>query len=264
MTSSTPAAGRGKRPPHGDPVLDRGLALLAAFDREHQRLSLLELVRRSGIPKSSAARLAGRLTAWGALERDADGRYCIGLRLLQVASLAPRGQGLRETALPFMRDLAGAVHQHVLLVVRDGEQGVLVDRISSHRALSPLYHPGDRLPLHSTGAGLVLLAHAPVQVQEALLAQDLVQQPEHIPVRADVLRRTLAGVRRNQLATLRRGEPVPMVTVAAPVTAQGGSVVAALSVVVPQRHADVRRIGGAVRTAARGISRVLAERGHAG
>src|SRR4051794_2524129 len=87
---------RGKRPPQGDPVVDRAFALLAAFDAGHRSLTLGELSRRSGIPTSSTLRLAGRLMAWGALERGADGRFTIGLRLWEAASLAPRGPGLKH------------------------------------------------------------------------------------------------------------------------------------------------------------------------
>ena len=36
-----------------------------------------------------------------------------------------------------------------------------------------LYRVGGRMPLHATGVGLVLLAHAPPQVQEDVLAGDL-------------------------------------------------------------------------------------------
>jgi hypothetical protein len=68
---------RGKRPPDGEPVIDRALALLAAFDAGHRRLTLRELSRRSGIPVSSTLRMAGRLLAWGALERDEEGRYAV-------------------------------------------------------------------------------------------------------------------------------------------------------------------------------------------
>jgi len=103
--NETPARVRGHRPPQGDPVVDRALSLLAAFDARHRSLTLGELNRRSGIPTSSALRLAGRLVAWGALERGDDGRYTIGLRLWEVASLAPRGQGLKQVAMPFMGDL---------------------------------------------------------------------------------------------------------------------------------------------------------------
>ncbi len=125
---------RGRRPAHGEPVVDRALALLAAFDAEHRTLSLAELSRRCEMPPSSALRLANRLREWGALERDDAGRFCVGLRLLEVATLAPRGHGLRQVALPFMNDLAEVTHQHVQLAVRDGMQALLVERLSGHQA----------------------------------------------------------------------------------------------------------------------------------
>ena len=97
-------------------MIDRAFSLLSAFDVGQRRLSLTELSRRSGIPASSALRLAGQLVRWGALERDEEGRYCVGLQLLEVASLAPRGHGLRQVAMPFMSDLAQVTPQHVQIV----------------------------------------------------------------------------------------------------------------------------------------------------
>ena len=51
---------RGKRPPKGEPVVDRALSLLSAFDAGQRRLTLAELSRRSGIPVSTTLRLATR------------------------------------------------------------------------------------------------------------------------------------------------------------------------------------------------------------
>ena len=133
---------RGKRPPQGEPVIDRALSLLSAFDAGQRRLSLAELSRRSGIPVSSTLRLAGHLVRWGALERDEEGRYCVGLRLLEVASLAPRGHGLRQVAMPFMSDLAEVTHQHVQLAVREGTEATLVERLSAHQATPVRYRIG--------------------------------------------------------------------------------------------------------------------------
>ena len=124
----------------------------AAFDAGHRSLSLGELSRRSGIPTSSTLRLAGRLMAWGALERAPTAGSPIGLRLWEVASLAPRGQGLKQVALPFMGDLEEVTRQHVLLAVRDGDDALLVERLSAHQAMPVLYRVGGRLPLHSTGS----------------------------------------------------------------------------------------------------------------
>ncbi|MGH3151156.1 MAG: helix-turn-helix domain-containing protein [Streptosporangiaceae bacterium] len=86
--TDTASRARGKRPPRGEPVIDRALSLLSAFDAGQRRLSLAELSRRSGIPVSSTLRLAGHLVRWGALERDEEGRYCVGLRLLEPAASA--------------------------------------------------------------------------------------------------------------------------------------------------------------------------------
>jgi DNA-binding IclR family transcriptional regulator len=258
---------RGKRPAHGDPVVDRAFGLLAAFDAGHRSLTLGELSRRSGIPTSSTLRLAGRLQAWGALERDDQGRFTIGLRLWEVASLAPRGQGLKQVALPFMGDLEQVTRQHVLLAVRDGDDALLVERLSAHRAMPVLYRVGGRIPLHATGVGLVLLAFADPAFQESFLAQPLVQQPENVPVAPDALRRMLADVRREGMAVFRRRSPQPLVSVAAPIFGRDEEVAAALSVLVPFDHAEPRLLGPAVRTAARAISRGLGAHraiGHAG
>ena len=255
-----PPRARGHRPPQGDPVVDRAFSLLAAFDAGHRALTLGELSRRSGIPTSSALRLATRLQAWGALERGADGRFTIGLRLWEVASLAPRGQGLKQVALPFMGDLEEVTRQHVLLAVRDGDDGLLVERLSAHQAMPVLYRVGGRLPLHSTGVGLVLLAFAEQSFQEEMLGRPLVHEPEKVAVSPAALRRTLAEVRREGLATFRRHAPQPLVSVAAPVFGADDRIAAALSVVVPQENAEPRLLGPAVRTAARSISRGLGAR----
>jgi DNA-binding IclR family transcriptional regulator len=252
---------QGKRPPQGEPVVDRALTLLSAFDASRRRLSLAELSRRSGIPVSSTLRLAGHLVRWGALERDEKGRYCVGLRLLEVASLAPRGHGLRQVAMPFMSDLAEVTRQHVQLAVREGAQATLVERLCAHQATPVQYRIGGRLPLHSTAAGLVLLAFAPAGLQEEFLARAMYREPDHVPIEPEVMRRTLAEVRRERLAVYRRPDQHGVIAaVAAPIFGADDSVTAALGVLLSERVAQPRRLGLAVRTAAQGISRELGAR----
>ena len=111
---------RGRKPPVGEPVLERAFRLLAAFGPADRSLSLTAMSARAGMPKSSALRIARQLVDCGALERQGDADFVIGLRLLEIASLAPRGHGLRQMALPYMEDLHVATRQHVLLAVRDG------------------------------------------------------------------------------------------------------------------------------------------------
>jgi DNA-binding IclR family transcriptional regulator len=248
---------RGKRPASGPPVVARALGLLEAFDEVHVRLSLTELSRRSGTPVSSTARLASQMLAWGALERDEQGRYCVGLRLYEVGSLCPRSHDLREVALPFMGDLAEATRQHVLLAVREANVALLVERLSGHHAMPVLYRVGGRLPLHSTAVGLVLLAFAPEDVQAEVLAQRLSHEPEKVAVTPRSLRRSLADARRERAVVLRRRVPQPTMAVAVPITDAAGRVVAALSLVVPDHTTDPWRLVPALRTTAAAISRGL-------
>ena len=255
MTADPPPVRRGKRPPHGDPVVDRALALLGAFDDTHRRLSLSDLARRTRMPLSTARRLAERLVAWGALERAAEGGYVVGLRLWEVASLAPRTLGLREVAMPFMDDLYEATRQHVLLAVLDGDAALLVERRSSRDAVPVQYRVGDRLPLHMTGVGRLLLAYAPVELQERVLRGEVGGRSEDPPPQPTALRRALADVRRTGVGIINRGRPAPVVSVAAPVRGQRDLVVAALSIVVPAGGASPKTLEPAVRAAARAVSR---------
>ena len=145
----------------------------------------------------------------------------------------------------------------MLLAVRDGDDALLVERLSARQAMPVLYRVGGRLPLHSTGVGLVLLAFAETDVQEEILAQPLMHQPENVPVSPAALRRQLAEVRRDGAAVVRRRVPQPLLTVAAPIFDVQDQVIAALSVVVPQEHAEPRPLVTAVRAVARSVSRIL-------
>ncbi|MFJ8949489.1 IclR family transcriptional regulator [Streptomyces sp. NPDC102381] len=263
--NETPSSGgggsrprRGGKPAEGQPVIDRAFAVLSTFDNDHRAQTLAELAQRSGTPRSSALRLARSLVHAGALERLDDGRYVVGLRLLETASLAPRGHGLRSVAMPFMEDLFHVTRQHVLLAVREGEEAVLVERLSALDASPVRYRVGGRLPLASTGAGLVLLAFAPPPVQDHAIATYAPGEGhDDIGTPAD-LRRMLAEVRRGDHAFGRQSRPWPVTTVAAPVR-QGDEVVAALSVVAPSTGFAEAGYGPAVRATARAISRRLHE-----
>jgi DNA-binding IclR family transcriptional regulator len=242
------------KPEVGEPVLDRAFCLLGSFDADHRVQTLAGLSRRTGTPRSTTLRLARKLTELGALERDEQGRYAIGVRLLEIASLAPRGHGLRQVAMPVMEDLFQVTRQHVLLTVRDEDQALLVERLSAHDAGAVRFRVGERMPLTSTGGGLVLLAFAPVDLQEQVLAS---YRAERTPDQLHTdLRRALAEIRRGGYATASQDKPWPRSVAAAPLR-DGTEVVAALSVVTPSADFDPMYHVAAVRAAAQAVSRQL-------
>jgi DNA-binding IclR family transcriptional regulator len=235
------------------------LAVLDAFTRERPRLTLSEIARSVGVPLSTAHRLVSELTAWGGLERDDEGGYRIGLRVWERGALAPRAVGLREAALPFMEDLYEVTHENVQLAVREGHEVLFVERFAARSAVTVLTQVGGRFALAPTGVGLVLLAHAPAEVQEAVLAAPQTRWTPHTVVDPARLRGVLAEVRRAGHAVSDRQVTDDAVSAAAPVR-QRGAVVAALSIVVRGASASVvRPFVPGVMAAARGISRSLGD-----
>lgn len=240
----------------GASVTSRALSLVGAFDEAHRRLGLTDLAERAGLPLATAHRLVAELVSWGALAREEDGRYVVGRRLWDVGLLAPVNTDLVEAASPFLHDLYAATRATVHLAVRDGLQALYVDRLSGHASVPVVSTIGSRLPLHATGVGKVLLAHAPTDVQEAVLASLTRITPYTISQPAR-MRRQLASVLEDDHATTVEEMTLGACSVAVPIRA-GAEVVAALGVVVPSLQARERdRLVSAMQVAARGIGRSL-------
>ena len=243
----------------GTSVTGRALALVGAFDEQHRRLTLTDLAGRAGLPVATAHRLVGELVAWGALRRTPAGDYVIGRRLWDVGMLAPVQTGLRDVASPHLHDLYGATHATVHLAVRDGVQVLYVDRLSGNASVPVVSTIGSRLPMHATGVGKVLLAHAPASVQQEVLSH-LTRITPYTVSQPGVLQRQLRQVLAEDHATTSEEMSLGACSVAVPVRA-GGAVVAALGIVVPSLRKDAPRLVAALQVAAHGVGRSLSASG---
>lgn len=234
------------------------LDVLGAFQPDARRLALSEISRRAGLALSTAHRVVAELESWGALERGDDGCYSIGLRLYEVGVLAPRGTALRDAAMPFMEDLYELTHEVVQLAVREGPELVFTERLAGRTSVGVHTQVGLRFPLPPSGAGLVLLAFAPPEIQEAVLAGQLQRFTPKTLVDPAELRTVLAEVRRTGIAFSDRQVTMDSFSVGAPVRDASGAVVAAVSLVVHAGSSDAAMLAALLGAAARGISRSLA------
>lgn len=234
------------------------LNILGAFTPQRRTLTLSEIARHAGLALSTAHRIVAELSSWGALERGDDGRYSIGLRLYALGALAPRGIGLRDAAMPFMEDLYELTHEVVQLAVRDGTELVFTERLAGRSSVGVHTKVGMQFPLPASGAGLVLLAFAPADVQESVLTKPLRRFTPMTITDAEKLRTVLSDVRATGIATSDRQVTMDSVSVGAPVRDPDGNVAAAVSLVVHAGTHDAAALGKLVATAARGISRSLA------
>jgi DNA-binding IclR family transcriptional regulator len=239
-------------------VLDRAFRLLSSFSAGHSELTLDELVLATGLPRSTAHRLATQLADHGALERS--GRaWRLGIRMFEIGQLVPRQQHLRDAALPYMEDLYELTHETVQLAVLDGSNVVYIEILSGHRKVPSPSRRGGRMPAYCTAVGKVLLAFSD-EARQALLSTDTVLPSRTPNTITDVaaLVNELHEVRRTGLAFDREEAALGLTCVAAPVLVAGRTVLAALSVSMPaDGPLTPGRVAPAVRLAALTLSRQL-------
>ena len=240
----------------GTSVASRLLRMVAAFDEWHRTLTLSELAGRASLPMATAHRLAAELVAGGALQRRTDGRFEVGRLMWSAGLLAPVGGGLRQVAEPFLHDVYAATLATVHLAVRDGNEVLYLERMMGRASVPIVSTVGSRLPMHCTGVGKVLLAHAPREVQDQVFANLTPITPYTITQPA-VLSRQLEGMRREGLATTVEEMSLGACSLAVPIVRQSDdAVVAAIAVVVPSLKRGRQRLLGALQVAARGIVRL--------
>jgi DNA-binding IclR family transcriptional regulator len=241
-------------------VVNKVLSVLSAFRSGDVELSIGELAGRAGLPVSTTYRLVSELVEWGGLERVPGGGYRIGLRLWEIGSMAPRSTTLQAIVVPFMQDLYAATGENVHLAVLAGRDALYLERIAGRRSTTVRLRRGGRLPLHATGVGKVLLAYAPEEFQEEVLAGPLKRYTPYTLVAPGHLKRALEEIRRTGVGFAREELSLGLLSVASPVLDGEGRAVAAISLVLRSTGKDPERLAPAVRTAALSASRRFRER----
>jgi DNA-binding IclR family transcriptional regulator len=156
-----------------DPVgtLARGLHVLSCVAALGGHVGAAEIARRAHLPKGTTHRLASKLADLGYLERDHQGRFCPGLRILDLGYLFLAASNLREQAMSEMRTLRERFECSIGLCVRDRTEVVYLERLASS-GLEPMIplEVGARLPVHCTAVGKAILAHLPTRMLEPIIA----------------------------------------------------------------------------------------------
>jgi DNA-binding IclR family transcriptional regulator len=219
--------------------------------------TLSEIQEAAGLASATTHRIVSELVEWGALERVSWGRYRIGMRLWQLGSLAPQARDLRDVALPFLQDLLDVTHEVVHLVVLDEGKALFIERLMGRPEVHTQSRVGRRLPLHATGPGKVLLAFSPPEVTGRVIAGGLPRMARNTITDPARLRRALDEICATGYCLSRDEMTDGASSVAVPVRGATGTVIAAISVVVPTGKRHLPALVPAVRIAAAGISRAM-------
>ena len=248
-----------RRAPDRSTVLGKVLVVLHAFRPDDDAVSLAELGRRTDLSKSTLHRMAADLVQARLLDR-VDGGYRLGGQLFELGMRASVERGLLEVAIPFMQDLYERTHETVHLGIREGIEVVYVEKIGGHRQATTPSRVGGRMPLYCTGLGKALLAYAPRDLLERVVAAGLQRQTPRTIIAPGLLRDELRRVVREGVAFEHEESAPGIVCVAAPVRDANEQALAAVSVTGPVTRFRPEQHVASVRAAADGITTTLARR----
>lgn len=140
--------------------LERGLAVIQAFDSDHAELRLTDVAERTGLTRAAARRFLLTLVELGYVRVD-DGRFSLRPRVLNLGYSYLSGLDFANIAQPHMESLVHEVKESSSISVLDGTDIVYVVRVPTRRIMTISLTVGTRLPAHATSMGRVLLAQLP-------------------------------------------------------------------------------------------------------
>ena len=218
----------------GDPnfmaSLARGLVVIEAFTPQTPQMTISQLSLRTGLSRAAVRRCLYTLVKLGFAGADESQRYSLRPKMLTLANTYTASSTLANAAQPILERMSAIYHESFSVATLDGEQIVYIARTSVTRVMSVDLHIGSRLPAFCTSMGRVLLAYLPQDQLEAYLSRATLTQYTPKTINSvDKLRLALRNVRRNGYALVDQEYEVGLRSLAVPVYAPSGRVVATIN-----------------------------------
>jgi DNA-binding IclR family transcriptional regulator len=221
-------------------VLGKAQLVLEAFGMDDNSLSLTDISRRIGVPKTSVYRIAQALVMWGVLERS-DSDYRLGMRLFELGSRVPRIRVLRETVHPYISSLQVSTKETVHLAVLDGLEGLFIEKETGFTQDPRPTRTAGRANLHCSATGKVLLAFNPPHILDKVIERGLVRMTPRTITNPKVLREKIAQVQEQGYAIEQEELAIGYMAIAVPLIVDESIGVGAISICAPTFRADIPR-----------------------
>jgi IclR family transcriptional regulator, pca regulon regulatory protein len=219
--------------------LERGLAVIRAFDAEHRELALSEVARSTGWTRAAARRFLLTLVKLGYVSFS-QGRFSLRPRVLELGYAYLSSLSLPEVALPHMESLVAQVNESCSISVLDDTDVIYVARVPTRRIMSITLAVGTRLPAFVTSMGRVLLAGLPdEELEERLSRIEIAPLTPRTVKDKEALRTILASVRRQGYAATDQELEEGLRSLAVPLRGASGAVTAALNLSVHASRATM-------------------------
>jgi IclR family pca regulon transcriptional regulator len=224
--------------------LERGIAVIQVFSREHPALTLSEVARMAGITRATARRILLTLEKLGHVRSD--GRlFSLTPRVLTLGWAYLSSLNLWEIAQPHMEDLVQQLGESCSAATLDLPDIVYVARVPTRKIMTIALGIGTRLPAHATSMGRVLLADLPADDLSRFLAETpLERYTERTIVDPVKLRAELETVRLQGWALVDGELEVGLRSIAAPIRGASGRTIAALNTSASSSRVSIEEFRG--------------------
>jgi len=214
---------------------EKGLRVLAAFDRERPQMGLRDLCDATGLDQSSVQRFAFTLRALGFLHKDEQSRkYSLTPRVLELGFAYLQTSTLIESATPLLYEANQQCGESLNLTELVGTEVVYVARAAGHHVISVDILLGTRLPAFAAAAGRAFLAFMDRDAATEIIDQsDLRKLTPHTEANRARLLAQLDDIARKGYALAEEQCFVGDISAAAPIFGPAGRPIAALNVSVP-------------------------------
>jgi IclR family pca regulon transcriptional regulator len=222
--------------------LEKGLAILEAFDDSMPRMTPTQAAERTGLTRPAARRYLLTLEHLG--YTYSDGKY-FGLtpRVLRVGWSYFDSARLPRMVQPFLQQLSATLDESCYVSVLDDWELVFIARNGTNRVMTTGFVLGARVPAPLTSPGVMLLAHQQSEdaVRDWLDSTSLTPFTPHTVTNGDRLYQTIRQARIDGFAVIEQQLQIGVRGLAVPLKNRHGEVVAALSTNMPMSRESTER-----------------------
>lgn len=225
-------------------TVDRALDILEVFTDSKEALGITELSRRVNLNKSTAYRIVQALRTRGYINQDqGTSKYCLGYKILKLASGSLNQNKLRGIARKYLEDLSKTTSHTVQLTLLEGNGVVYIDQVEGTDIFQLRLQIGNRGPLHCTAAGKSILAFLTEgELENILKNSKLIRFTDKTITSISHLRDELRTIKRVGFSFCDREYDKSLRAIGAPIIGAGSKVMGAVALVAPYHRIKVKEV----------------------
>jgi IclR family pca regulon transcriptional regulator len=210
--------------------LEKGLAVIEAFDQDKTRLHISDIAERCGLTRAAARRYLLTLTHLGYVRQEGR-QFSLTPKVLRLGQSYLHSARLPRIIQPQLHRLAFALQEASSAGILDQNDVICIAATSAGQVVSATLQPGTRVPAYCTANGRVLLAGKPQAEVDAWLSRQRFEPLTRLTItNAERLRIEVARTRANGFAMVDQELELGLRTIAVPLKNFAGETVAAINV----------------------------------